>query len=394
MSVQEDEENRTDANWVDPVDAQENDSAFPTEYKITSSPNDFNVKTLFDFIETRSIKIPGFQRNYVWDIKQASRLIESIMMGIPIPQLFFYEKGRNDFLVIDGQQRLMTIFYFMKEKFPREEKRAELRRIFDEEGSIPAQYLSNLEYFTRFDLKLGKRSNGERSRFEDLNYQTLNEDDRFTLNLRTIRCVVILQHEPKDDSSMYEIFYRLNSGGINLTPQEIRMSLYYSGFFDMLNRVNLDNRWRRLTRPEPDLHLRDVEILLRGFAMLTDGKTYKPPMMRFLNEFAKRSKILKEEETKYYESLFLSFVERCRTLPSEAFISRIGRFSASMYEAIFTAACESAFAKKSVDVREIDAARLEKLKNDPQFIEASRYLTTSKENVDLRYQKAKEILFS
>jgi uncharacterized protein with ParB-like and HNH nuclease domain len=394
MSVQEDEENRTDANWVDPVDAQEDDSAFPTEYTITSSPNDFNVKTLFDFIETRSIKIPGFQRNYVWDIRQASRLIESIMMGLPIPQLFFYEKGRNDFLVIDGQQRLMTIFYFMKEKFPREEKRAELRRVFDEEGSIPPQYLSNLEYFTRFDLKLGKRSNGERSRFEDLNYQTLNEDDRFTLNLRTIRCVVILQHEPKDDSSMYEIFYRLNSGGINLTPQEIRMSLYYSGFFDMLNRVNLDNRWRRLTRPEPDLHMRDVEILLRGFAMLTDGKKYKPPMMRFLNEFAKRSKSLKEEETEYYESLFLSFADRCKTLPSEAFISRIGRFSASMYEAIFTAACESAFAKRGLDVRDIDAARLEKLKNDPQFIEASRYLTTSKENVDLRYQKAKEILFS
>jgi hypothetical protein len=193
---------------------------------------------------------------------------------------------------------------------------------------------------------------------------------------------------------MYEIFYRLNSGGVNLTPQEIRMSLYYSRFYDMLSRVNLDPRWRRLTRPEPDLHMRDVEILLRGFAMLADGMTYKPPMMRFLNEFSKRSKKLKDEETKYYESLFLSFADRCRTLPPEAFISRIGRFSASMYEAIFAAACEKAFAEKSVEVRDIDPARLEKLKNDPEFIQASRYLTTSKENVDLRLQKARQILFA
>ena len=119
------------------IEREEEEAGFPVDYKITSTPNDFNVNTLFDLIESETVKIPGFQRNYVWDIKKASKLIESIIMGLPVPQLFFYERGRNDFLVIDGQQRLMTIYYFIKGRFPRIEKRAELRKIFDQKGGIP-----------------------------------------------------------------------------------------------------------------------------------------------------------------------------------------------------------------------------------------------------------------
>ena len=89
------------------------------EYDITASPNDFNMFTMFSFIESGAVKIPGFQRNYVWDIKRASKLIESIVIGLPIPQIFLYEEERNKFLVIDGQQRLMSIYYFIKQRFPK-----------------------------------------------------------------------------------------------------------------------------------------------------------------------------------------------------------------------------------------------------------------------------------
>jgi uncharacterized protein with ParB-like and HNH nuclease domain len=95
------------------------------EYDLTSSPNDFNVLTIQSFIESGSVKIPGFQRNYVWDIKRASKLIESLLLGLPVPQIFLYEESRNKFLVIDGQQRLMSIYYFIKQRFPRKEKRVE-----------------------------------------------------------------------------------------------------------------------------------------------------------------------------------------------------------------------------------------------------------------------------
>ena len=143
-----------DKEWVMPEEDEYEGEDTPLEYNITSSPNDFNTKTIFDFIESGIVKIPGFQRNYVWDIKRASKLIESIIMGLPIPQVFLYEKNKNDFLVIDGQQRLMTIYYFVKKRFPKQEKRIELRKVFDLQGKIPERILEDNNYFTDFNLKL------------------------------------------------------------------------------------------------------------------------------------------------------------------------------------------------------------------------------------------------
>src|ERR1035441_6775815 len=104
-------------HWFDEEDDIINDDYQVREYDVTASPNDFNLLTLVSFIESGAIKIPGFQRNYVWDIKRASKLIESIIIGLPIPQIFLYEEARNSFLVIDGQQRLMSLFYFWKGRF-------------------------------------------------------------------------------------------------------------------------------------------------------------------------------------------------------------------------------------------------------------------------------------
>ena len=105
------------------------------EYDITAAPNDFNISTIYNFLEAGSVRIPGFQRNFVWDLGRASKLIESLILGLPVPQVFLYEVGRNEFVVIDGQQRLMSIYYFIKQRFPKKEKRTELRSIFDEPRS-------------------------------------------------------------------------------------------------------------------------------------------------------------------------------------------------------------------------------------------------------------------
>ncbi len=89
-------------DWYDDESASE-DVEYPLhEYELTSSPNDFNILTLFNFIESGTVRVPGFQRNFVWDIRRASKLIESMVTGLPVPQIFLYEEGRNKFLVIDG----------------------------------------------------------------------------------------------------------------------------------------------------------------------------------------------------------------------------------------------------------------------------------------------------
>src|SRR3954464_14319462 len=104
----------TDEWFKDYADTESDLGSQISEYDVTASPNDFNIGTIFNFIESGSLRIPAFQRNYVWEIKRASKLIESILIGLPIPQIFLYEKARNEFHVIDGQQRLMTIYYYKK----------------------------------------------------------------------------------------------------------------------------------------------------------------------------------------------------------------------------------------------------------------------------------------
>ena len=105
----------------EPIDGSESvdEEVEITEYDITASPNDFNIRTIFDFIGSGSVIIPSFQRNYVWDITRASKLNRllsywaSYTANIPLMKSL-----RMNYLVIDGQQRLMTIYYFIQGRFP------------------------------------------------------------------------------------------------------------------------------------------------------------------------------------------------------------------------------------------------------------------------------------
>jgi len=366
------------------------------EYDITASPNDFNVLTLFSFIESGAVKIPGFQRNFVWDRIRASKLIESLIIGIPVPQLFLYEQARNKFLVIDGQQRLMTIYYFLKRRFPRREKRVELRTIFDQNGHIPDNILADDEYFEDFKLKLSEKLPNAKNRFNGLNYATLG-DYKTQLDLRPIRNIVVKQNAPSDDdSAIYEVFNRLNTGGVNLRPQEIRTSMYHSGFYNMLYRVNQDQRWRKLLKDgEPDIHMKDIEVLLRGFAMLIEGRKYAPSLVRFLNQFSRKSETSTDDQNLYLEKLFLSFLDACKDLPDDAFINvRNSRFNMALFEATFSATCKDAFANRRVLIGTVNSNELRKLAEDTKFLDASFEGTTRTANVSIRLNRAEELLMA
>jgi uncharacterized protein with ParB-like and HNH nuclease domain len=374
--------------------AEDEDDIQISEYDITSTPNDFNVSTLFNFVESGAVRIPGFQRNFVWDLARSSKLIESLVLGLPVPQLFLYEQSRNRFLVIDGQQRLMSIYYFIKKRFPRKEKRTELRTIFDSQGRIPDEILHDDAYFETFNLRLPEKLPNHKNKFKGLNYATLGEY-KTQFDLRPIRNVVVKQNAPsQDDSSMYEVFNRLNTGGINLRPQEIRTSMYHSPFYEMLYRLNGNADWRKLLRSsEPDLHMKDIEILLRGFAMLVDGDSYAPSMVRFLNQFSRRCKGHTEEQNGYLGRLFESFLAACGSLPEDAFLNkRNRRFNIALYEAVFTAACREAFSEQREATGELSAEEIATLESDAQFTKAALEGTTRTSNVEMRLERAKEIV--
>ena len=380
-------------DYLEPEEQQE-ESYDSGQYEITASPNDFNISTIFSFIESGAVRIPNFQRNYVWDIQRASRLIESILIGLPIPQIFLYEESRNKFLVIDGQQRLLSIYYFMKLRFPRKEKRNELRRIFDENGRIPDDYRDNDQYFQKFNLRLPRRVPTDvPNRFDGLNYGTLG-DYQTTFDLRTIRNVIIRQNFPRDDmSSIYEIFFRLNTGGVNLTPQEIRTSLYHSEFYELLTMLNIDPRWRRFTgMAEPDVRMKDMEILLRAFAMVVGLDWYRRPMTRFLNAFSQECKSLDEKEITYYRDLFDSFLKSSSNLEDSAFLTRRGQFNISLFEAVFFSMCRGVYETKSLVIGMVDGAAIEKLRTDETFIVASQEGSSDPRNVTARIDRARALV--
>lgn len=372
----------------------EKDSVF-TEYDLTSSPNDFNIKTLFDFIQSGIVKIPGFQRNYVWDIKRASKLIESIILGIPIPQIFLYQEGKNKFIVIDGQQRYMTIYYFMVKRFPRKEKRQKLRKIFEEyEKGIPDKILNDNEYFVDFNLQLPERLPDEPNPFNKKNYFSLDEDIQTTFNLRTIRNVIIKENlSEKTHSAIYEIFNRLNSGGVNLKPQEIRTSLFHSDFYKMLEFLNLNESWRKITPSQiPDLHMKDIEIILRSFAILVNRKEYKPSMTKFLNKFSNDARSFEPDEIEYFKNLFVHFAKLYEDIGKDIFYTSNNRFSITIFESIFYFSCIDAYNNRTFDVKKTTLENISRLKNDSDYSAAIYDNTASTKSINARLDKATEML--
>ena len=367
------------------------------EYDITAVPNDFNVAVIISFIDSGSIQIPGFQRNFVWDLARASRLIESLLLGLPVPQVFLYQLDKNPLLLIDGQQRLMTLYYFVKGRFPKRDARARIRELFDENGSLPESILQDDDLFSDFRLSL-KDPSGEpatQSPFHGKKYATLGDDKR-ALDLRTIRNVVIKQVRPTEDhSSMFEIFNRLNSGGINLSAQELRMSLYDSKFLRQLLKMNRRPSWRRLLqREELDVRFKDVEILLRSFALLLWFDEYRPSMVKFLNRFAGYCKHkFSSERIDQLERLFDEFLKACSQLPDRAFmVNGSSRFNMALFEVVFAETLRAKLGDGSIAVGTLRPDDISAIDREPMFREALKEGTTKPDKVRARLQSAKNIL--
>ncbi len=379
---------------IDHEENQTNSDIQINEYDLTSTPNDFNILTINSFLDSGAIIIPGFQRNYVWDIKRASKLIESIILGLPVPQIFLYEESRNKFLVIDGQQRLMTIYYFIKQRFPRKEKRTELRKIYIENDGIPDEILHNDEYFSNFRLSLPKKSNGQDNIFNKLSYKSLG-DYKTQFDLRPLRNIIVRQNYPTDDSSsVYEIFNRLNSGGMNLRPQEIRGSLYHSDFMTFVNNLNLNENWRKVIKsPNPDLHMKDVELLFRCLSFMINGENYTPSLAKFLNNFAQEAKSFNSNKVNNVRILSNNLIEKLSSYNSDIYFNdKTGRINTLLLESIFYFIGRKYFDQSQFEDLSINIENIERLKTDSEFLESISEGTTNTEKVKIRFRRAMEIL--
>lgn len=240
--------------------AEEDESASNhARYEISSYGADYPVDGLVKRLTQNAIYIPSFQRGFVWRVPQASRFIESLLLGLPVPAIFLAkELDTGKLVVIDGQQRLKTLQFFY-------------------EGMIGGR---------EFSLR------GVTEELEGQTYKSLGSEDRRRLDDAILHAIVVRQESPEDgDSSVYMLFERLNTTSVPLSPQEIRASVYHGPFNDYLNRANTDENWRAIFGPKSPRQ-KDKEMLLRFFALYFEGDSYERPMKLFLNRFMVRNRQL------------------------------------------------------------------------------------------------------
>lgn len=244
---------------VEDASDEGNGRGVPTPYEIAAYGADYPVDGLARRMRDGDIAIPAFQRGFVWTNQQVHRFIESLLLGLPVPGIFVYKDvGTRQLVVIDGQQRLRSVAAFY-------------------EGVLRGR---------EFTLR------GVHPAFEGRSYRNLEQADQRRLNDSIIPTTVVQQLEPAgDDSSVYHLFERLNTGGTRLTPQEIRAALYQGPFIDLLGELNEDPSWREIFGP-PSGRLKDQELILRFFALNQGVDDYERPMKEFLNKYARRNRHL------------------------------------------------------------------------------------------------------
>jgi len=202
---------------------------------------------------------PDFQRRYVWNDKLASRLIESILLNVPIPPCYLSQNDNFELDVIDGQQRLFSIYRFLDNQFP----------------------LIDLEILTEL--------NG--LRFHEISSRLQRQ-----LQTHTLRCVLITNESHPEIK--FDVFQRLNTNTVPLNAQELRNCIYRGALNDLLKEAVTYKPWLEiLNKKKPDKRMRDEELALRFFAFQIRGlSSYRTPQKHWLNEVAKAGRKYSKNE--------------------------------------------------------------------------------------------------
>lgn len=262
----------SDINLLDKIDSTDIDLEIESEdeyinlnekdkRKLYVDKVDKSTSDLFRMIKEEELNLhPDYQRRFVWDKKTMSKFIESLLLSIPIPTIFLAENNDDTFEVIDGQQRLTTIFAFMKSKL----SVSDIEKLPSDLQELDVLTLNGLETLKQFNNK---------------SYDDLDEMQRKFNNVSLP--VVIIKKDSTEDIK-YDIFSRINSGSIKLNNQELLNVMYRGNLIEALNSVSQSEEVDKIFGSRPVLKKRFGynEILLRakvieGFIDSTDWKLTK-----------------------------------------------------------------------------------------------------------------------
>jgi len=338
----------------------------PSSYEIITYPADFTLEGLVAKFNKGTMLVPGFQRNFVWNIKQASRLIESFLLGLPVPAIFlFTDDKKNEQLVIDGQQRLKTLVYFFEGYFG--ETSSGRRKVFKLTGL------------------------NEKSPFHNKTYKELEETNEAAfnkLNDSVLRAFVVKQLTPNGNTSIYHIFERLNTGGTQLVGQEIRNCVYHGPFNELLCELNLLDEWRKIFGTNVQ-HKRqkDVELILRFLAFHYNGTLYQRPIKDFMSDFMAEHQNTDAQKLEEFKDLFINVCNLVLSTIGEKPFHIWSGLNVAVYDSVFTVLSHE------LDKDHSDLSKnYENLKKDESFISGVRGATADESIVELRMALAKQYL--
>jgi hypothetical protein len=347
----------------------------PLRYAISSYGADYPVDGLVKRLREGSIVIPEFQRGFVWDVKDASRFVESLLLGLPVPSIFLSkEPDSKKLLVVDGQQRLHSLRQFYDGVW-----RPNARQLGSETPPSPQ--------VNQRDFKL----KGVQKELEGLTYSTLRDEDKRVLDDAILHAMIFQQDEPSDDESgVYEVFQRLNSGGKKLTPQEVRSAVHHQGQMrKLLAELNKYPAWRSIYGADEDTRMRDQELILRFLALLSDGDQYTKPMADFLNKFMGRKKSIPDGEAVTLRESFCSAVDLVQAAVGDRAFRPARALNAAVFDAVMVGTARRLREGAVNDIVAYKAAYDALLANEA-FLDACGRGTASGERVRTRLTAAQE----
>lgn len=310
----------------------------------------------------------SFQRQYVWDATKASRLIESALLGVPIPVVYLAEDSNNTVAVIDGQQRLTAFFSFMDGKLP--------------DGT--AFKLKGLELFPEL--------NGATFSGLPQNHQ----DAILRCSLRTIT----IKHR-SDPEVKFRIFERLNTGSVPLNYMELRNCVYRGAYMELLKELATDQTFGRLLGlSTPDKRMRDVELVLRFAAFYhATYLHYEKPMKRFYNRDMEKYRGIGQRDADELRARFANACQIVWSMFGDSAFRRfyVGderdpngrwegkRFNASLYDVLMGVLCMVDKNQAFAALDRLREAIIDLMVSRQDFIEAIVSGTSDPERVKARF---------
>lgn len=267
-------------------------------------------------------------------------------------------------MVIDGQQRLRSVFYFF-------------------EGYFGEQKNGQREVFNLTGLSVNSKYNKKQ-------FKELSPPDQRKLHNCVLRSFIVQQLNPSDsDTSMYHVFERLNTGGTFLANQEIRNCVYRGNFRELLQELNALPDWRSITgKADPDSRQRDIELILRFFALL-DHANYEKPMKDYLSRFMKQNAVLNDTVGAQFTRLF---ADTCRAV-KDSLGPRPFHIRRGLNSAVFDCVMVS-FAHHLAAIPDNIKVRYDGLLADKEFLSKVSAGTTDEEIVKDRMTRADNGLFA